>query len=119
MTTRHLEATVRHHGGVPIIDLNGEINAFAEDALDSAYDEATRENPDAVLLNFRNVDYINSTGIALIVGLLSKAMKSSLRIVTFSLSAHYEELFRITRLADFTTMFADEKSALADTVKTE
>ena len=47
-TARHLDATVRHQGGVPIIDLEGEINAFAEDALDSAYDEATRENPGAV-----------------------------------------------------------------------
>ena len=70
-----------------------------------------------LLLNFQSVEYINSTGIALIVGLLSKTMKSGLSLVIFGLSEHYEDIFRITRLSDFIAMFADEESALADTVK--
>jgi hypothetical protein len=33
--------------------------------------------------------------------------------VTFGLSPHYQEIFRITRLADFIGMVDDEASALA------
>ncbi len=110
---RHLEATVRHQSDVAIIDLQGEINAFAEDALNAAYREAADGNKRAVLLNFAGVDYINSTGIALIVGLMARARKSGRRLLTCGLSDHYVEVFRITRLADFMDLFPDEQSAIA------
>ncbi len=110
---RRLEATVRHQGGVAIIDLHGEINAFAEDSLNAAYREAAHESEGAVLLNFAGVDYINSTGIALIVGLMAQARKSGRRLLTCGLSDHYVEVFQITRLADFMDLFPDERSAIA------
>ena len=65
------------------------------------------------MLNFEGVDYINSTGIALIVGLLAQARKSHRRLVVCGLSEHYQEIFRITRLSDFMQIFDDEPSALA------
>jgi anti-anti-sigma factor len=65
------------------------------------------------VLNFRAVDYINSTGIALIVGLLAQARKSRRKLVVCGLSEHYQEIFRITRLSDFMEIFDDETSALA------
>jgi anti-anti-sigma factor len=99
-----------------IIDLVGEINSFAEARLNAAFDEAMVNHPAAVLLNFSGVDYINSTGIALVVGLLAKARKAHHPLLTCGLSDHYQEIFRITRLADFMEMFPDEASALARTV---
>jgi anti-anti-sigma factor len=113
MPPKQLEARVRHQHGTAVIDLNGEINAFGSEALNAAYAEAERDNPALVLLNFSEVDYINSTGIALIVGLLAKARASRRRLVVCGLSEHYVEIFQITRLSDFMTMFPNEASALA------
>lgn len=113
MATTEFEANVRYRPGVTIIDLHGEINAFADDVLNAAYAEATRQDSAAILLNFAGVDYINSTGIALIVGLLAQARKSGRRLLTCGLSDHYAEIFNITRLADFMSIFPDEASALA------
>ncbi len=110
---RSLEAKVRHGKDVAVIDLQGEINAFAEDALNAAYTEAADEKEGPVLLNFAGVDYINSTGIALIVGLMAQARKSGRRLLTCGLSDHYVEVFQITRLADFMDLFPDERSAIA------
>src|SRR5438270_10385970 len=112
MAVQHLEASVRHQNGAAIVDLRGEINAFAEEVLDRAYDDASRASESAVVLNFAAVDYINSTGIALIVGLLARARKSGLRLLTYGLSDHYVEIFKITRLADFMGIFPDEATAL-------
>ncbi|MFQ5813341.1 MAG: STAS domain-containing protein [Anaerolineae bacterium] len=114
MSAEMLEANVRHQPGMVIIDLQGEINGFAEDALNTAYTEAESRKPQVILLNFGEVDYINSTGIALIVGLLAQARKSRRRLLTCGLSDHYVEVFQITRLADFMDIFPDEASALAD-----
>lgn len=111
---RQFEANVRDGAGMAIIDMHGELDGFAEEALNAAYAEATRSDPGAVLLNFSDVDYINSTGIALIVGLLAQARKSHRRLLTCGLSEHYQEIFRITRLADFMSMFPDESAALSE-----
>ena len=108
-----LSARVRHVQATGIIDLHGEINAFGEDALNNAYAEANQQNPRVILLNFSGVDYINSTGIALIVGLLAQARKSGQRLFTTGLSSHYVEIFQITRLSDFMNIYPDEASALA------
>jgi anti-anti-sigma factor len=114
MAVRQFEANVRNEPGVAIIDLFGEINSFTEEALNAAYSEAERSEPNAIILNFTSVDYINSTGIALIVGLLAKARKVRRRLVVYGLSDHYLEIFQITRLADFMNIYSNEHEALAD-----
>jgi anti-sigma B factor antagonist len=114
MPARQLEARVRQQAHTAVIDLSGEINAVAAATLNTAYAEAERDNPAVVLLNFSGVDYINSTGIALIVGLLAKARAAHRRLIVCGLSEHYTEIFQITRLADFMTMFPNEQSALAE-----
>ena len=109
---RPFEATVRDETGLIIIDLHGEMDGFAEEALNAAYAQTTSGDAPAVLLNFSDVDYINSTGIALIVGLLAQARKSHRRLMTCGLSEHYQEIFRITRLSDFMSIVPDERAAL-------
>lgn len=118
MPARTLEAHIRHHQPrVTVIELHGEVNAFAEETLNTAYAEADGQNPEVILLNFSDVDYINSTGIALIVSLLARARKSHRQLLSCGLSEHYVEIFNITRLADFMSVYPDETTALADATK--
>src|ERR687893_311481 len=112
MAVRHLNVEVRREGSIAVLDLVGEINGFAEEALNAAYSEAEAQDPRTILLNFEGVDYINSTGIALIVGLLARARASRRDLSACGLSEHYVEIFNITRLSDFLSVFPDEKSAL-------
>src|SRR5437763_11571986 len=114
MPAKSLEAQVRHQPRVAIVELEGEIDSFAEDVLNAAYAEAESRDANVILLNFSDVDYINSTGIALIVSLLARARKSKRRLLACGLSDHYVEIFQITRLVDFMSVFPDEKSALAE-----
>jgi anti-anti-sigma factor len=114
MAVRHLEAEVRQERGVVVLDLRGEINGFAQEALDAAYAEADAKDTKTILLNFEGVDYINSTGIALIVGLLARARASKRRLLACNLSEHYVEIFEITRLSDFISVLPDEESAIAE-----
>jgi anti-sigma B factor antagonist len=105
--------TVRYEAGTAVIDLVGEINVASEAALNQAYDSAEKNNPSQIVLNFKNVVYMNSTGIALVVGLLARARKTHRKLAVFGLSDHYQEIFRITRLSDFMQLYEDEHSALA------
>ncbi len=67
-----------------------------------------------MVLNFSEVDYINSTGIALLVGLLARTMKAQRKMAAYGLTDHYLEIFQITRLADFIKLYPDEASLLAE-----
>ncbi len=118
MPAKQLEASVRRRPGGSVIDLHGEINGFAQDALNAAWSEAERQDPEVILLNFEGVDYINSTGIALIVGLLARARAAWRRMLACRLSDHYVEIFDITRLSDYINVFPDEERALAGAART-
>jgi len=58
MHTQPFEANVRRQPGAAIIDLRGEIDAFAESELNDAYAEAERHNSSTIVLNFGDVSYI-------------------------------------------------------------
>jgi anti-sigma B factor antagonist len=111
MNPHSFGAQVRNQSDPVTIDLSGEINSFAEADLNDAYTQAELLNPPRILINFTGVDYINSTGIALIVGLLARARKAHRELVVYGLSDHYLEIFQITRLVDYMTIYADEAAA--------
>jgi anti-anti-sigma factor len=104
MTVHELQVSVSREGGGAVIALAGELNASAQQALDGAYAEATAGEPDHVALDFTRAEYINSTGIAVIVGLLAQARARGIEIRARGLSDHYREIFEITRLSDFMTI---------------
>lgn len=113
MEVKPFDMDVRHNGGVTILDLHGEIDAAAAGGLTAAYDQAEEAGSQTVMLNFGDVQYMNSTGIALIVSLLARARAAHHRLIAYGLSDHYVEIFSITRLADFMTVSPDESSAMA------
>ena len=112
MATRELEVAVRERDGVAVIDLLGDVDRAAERALQDGYTKAIGAGAGSVVLNFSGADYINSTGIALIVGLLAQARSHGVHITACGLSDHYREIFEITRLADFMTIADNEDSAV-------
>jgi anti-anti-sigma factor len=113
MPKQLLDARVRAIPGGSIIDLHGEVNRDAEADLNAAFDAAIRAGAGSVLLNFTDVGYINSTGIAVIVGLLARARQDNHPLITYGLSDHYRMIFDVTRLSDFMQVVADEASAVA------
>jgi anti-sigma B factor antagonist len=107
-----LKANVRQQSHIAIIDLQGEINARAEDRLYKAYAEASDRQPTAIVLNFSGVNFITSTGVALIVGLVGRARQANHRLAAYGLNAHYLEIFQITRLTDFIEILPNEARLL-------
>jgi anti-anti-sigma factor len=104
-------AIVRRRDGITVIDMPAHIDITSEPTLDTAYSEVSPTGP--VLLNFSGTEYINSSGIALIVGILARARKQSRPVAAYGLTAHYREIFEVTRLSDFMGLYGDEQSAIA------
>jgi anti-anti-sigma factor len=112
--TTDTQTAVRQRDGVAVIDVMGDVDARAAASLEAAWTEALADHPSAVALNFTHTGYINSTGIALIVGLLAAARAQRMPIRAFGLTPHYLEIFEITRLSDFLAISPDEDAATTD-----
>ena len=107
MDPRPLEAMVAGGEGTVRVTLSGRLDRDGDEAMAGAYRQAAALGARAIELDFGGVDYINSTGIALIVRLLAEARRDRRDVTASGLSEHYREIFRITRLSDFVTLVDD------------
>jgi anti-anti-sigma factor len=83
------------------VRMRGDLDGRADETLLGAYAEVVTLGSSRLTLDFSDVGYINSTGIALVVRLLADARRDGRRVRAVGLTTHYREIFRITRLSDF------------------
>ena len=95
-----------------IIDIQGDLTSQAEQALSDAYALAS-DSSQVVILNFSGLEYMNSSGIGLLVTLLIRANRQKKRLLTCGLSEHYRHIFQLTRLDDAIGIYATEAEALS------
>ncbi|MFQ5408498.1 MAG: STAS domain-containing protein [Anaerolineales bacterium] len=98
---------------VSVIDIAGEVNGFAENQLMDAYAEATSDGARAIVLNFVDLEYMNSSGIGLLVTMLIRVQRQQRRLLAYGLTDHYKEIFQLTRLNEAINIYGDEAEALA------
>jgi len=98
---------------VSAIDLKGEVNGFADAALAEAFSQASGKGVQAIVLNFEKLEYMNSSGIGLLVTLLIRAQRQKQRLLAAGLSDHYREIFQLTRLNEAIGIYASEADAVA------
>src|SRR5918994_595547 len=97
---------------VSVIDVKGELTAFAEGVLMDAYKQASDGKVRALVLNFEGLEYMNSSGIELLVALLIRVNREKQRLLTYGLSEHYRNIFQITRLDHAIGIFDSEEEAV-------
>lgn len=104
----------RHDAGALVLDLHGDLDGGATGRMQQMQAQAAELAPSVLVLNFAGLGYMNSTGIALIVGLLADARRFGTDVRVCGLSDHYRHIFEITRLADFVSFHPDEHTAVDD-----
>ena len=100
---------------VSIIDIHGDINALAENVLMDAYTQASAGRVQTIILNFTELDHMNSSGISLLVVLLVRMSRQQQRLLAFGLSEHYRHILELTRLNEVIAIYETEIDALTAT----
>ncbi|MCA9985676.1 MAG: STAS domain-containing protein [Anaerolineales bacterium] len=108
-----LSATVRKlPADASIIDIRGDITGQAEEILMTAYGLASQGGTKTIILNFEALDYMNSSGIGLLVTMLIRVQRQKQRLLAFGLSEHYQQIFELTRLNEAIAIYDDETAAI-------
>lgn len=100
--------------GAPITVLRfaGDITSASQPAVLGTYQKLPLETK-RILLDFSKVEYLNSSGIALIIQMMIAASKHSQVIKTFGLTPHFQKVFTMVGITKYTTLHPDEKTACA------
>ncbi len=96
-----------------IIDIEGEVNRYSENLLMDAYNQASQGGTGNILLNFTRLDFMNSSGIGLLVTLLVRVQRQGQRLIAYGLDEHYQQIFELIRLTEAIPIFPDEAAAMA------
>ncbi len=113
MLDDELRVTVRDSGPVKVIDLEGDVTTFALDKVRNAFAEAARDDARSILLYFRQNDYINSRGIAILIEQVHQASKAGRTVAICGLSDHFQNIFRMVGLTQYLNIYQTEAEALA------
>ena len=98
--------------GAYIIDLAGELTSSVDAALLTAYEQASSDGARLVILNFSHLAYKNSSGIKLLVKLLTRSNAAGQRLFAVGLNTEYRNIFRVTQLDQGMVVYTSEADAL-------
>jgi anti-sigma B factor antagonist len=97
---------------ITVLRFAGDITSASKAAVLGTY-QGMPESISKILLDFSGVDYLNSSGIALIIQMMIAASKNGQNIQTFGLKPHFQKVFTMVGITKYTTLHSDEKSACA------
>lgn len=98
--------------GDPIVVLrfSGDITSTSKTAVLGTY-QGLPAGTKRILLDFSQVDYLNSSGIALVIQMMIAASKSGQTIRSFGLKPHFQKVFTLVGITKYTSLHADEQAA--------
>lgn len=94
-----------------VLRFSGDISSSSKDSVLGAWQNVTGSGP--VLLDFSKVDYINSSGIALIIQILMEAAKTGQKVAVFGLTPHFQKVFTMVGIGKYAGLHKDEATAAA------
>ncbi|MFC1855097.1 STAS domain-containing protein [Thermodesulfobacteriota bacterium] len=112
MKSNVLEIKHRDADEVKIFDLSGDFTLFADDAVNLHIKPIINDGAIKLILNFTDTGYINSSGIAIIIGLVTLLSNKGGRFRSFGLSPHFQKVFTMVGLTQYMDLYENEEEAL-------
>jgi anti-anti-sigma factor len=98
---------------VAVLRFEGDIASTSKDAVLGTYQSLPKASNKLILLDFTKVDYINSSGIALVIQLLIESSNSGQKVYAFGLSAHFTKVFTMVGITKYAGLFPAQADAMA------
>ena len=97
---------------IVILKIDGELDYENTEELGKKIDDCLNNEQNQIVLNMKNVDYINSAGLRILVQAWKKATNMSGNIKFSNLQIFVQRMFRITNLSGVFNVYIDEMDAV-------
>jgi anti-sigma B factor antagonist len=98
---------------ITCLRFTGDISSASRDAVVGTYQALDKASNPRILLDFKGVEYLNSSGIALVIQVLMEASKSAQTVAICGLTPHFTKVFTMVGITKYATLYPDEAAALA------
>lgn len=112
--TKDIDVSTNRQGEVAIIRIKGDVTTITGGSVEEAYQRVSTEGSKKILLCFDRECYINSGGIAILIGAAAESRKKGQKIRITGLSAHFQKIFDMVGLTRYTEVYPTEEAALKD-----
>ena len=96
--TSNFSVSIRQAGLITLVDVSGHFTSFESAALRSAIESLVKQKRNRIVLNLRNLDYLDSSGVGELVRNYLTIICSGGEMKVVGLSAKIEEILKITQL---------------------
>lgn len=108
---------VEIQGSVAVLHVHGDVTAASDPVFGDAYTQAIDAGAKTVVLDFSDLEYMNSGGIGLLVTLLVRAQRGGQQLFATGLNEHYRQILSLTRLDEAIQIYDTQAAALAAAVQ--
>ena len=106
-----MKTATREQPGTTIVDVSGDIDMGTSPGLRKTLLQSLR-NTSRLVINLREVRYVDSSGIASLVEVLKEARSTEKRLVLFGLNQTVHQVLQLTRLTKIFEIRETEEEAL-------
>jgi anti-anti-sigma factor len=111
---KDMELSLLKKDDVSIIRITGDVTAITGEAIENAYQKVSSDGAKKLLLCFDKGCYLNSGGIAFLIGIAAESREKAQTIRMAGLSDHFKKIFHMMGLTKYAEIFPTEESALKD-----
>ena len=98
---------------VTALRFTGDISSASKEAVLGTYHALDTTANQQILFDFKNVEYLNSSGIAIIIQVLMESAKSGQTVAICGLTPHFTKVFTMVGITKYAALYPDEVAALA------
>ena len=110
---RKATAHISYEDGLPVLHIKGQLSFQSSENIFENYAKITAEPNSRILISFAETEYINSSGVSVLVEILRQAKKENKNIEFSDLNQNLQNVFNIIGLSSYITIHQNIKEALA------
>ncbi len=108
-----MKINIRDAKDVKIVYLEGNMDTNSSSEVLEALDKLRNSGVKTILLNFENVDYVNSAGLQVILATAQQLRSSGGDLRLYMMNSEVKEIFDISGFSTLLMVFDNEANALA------
>ena len=107
-----MNIAVRSAGNVAVLDVSGEVDLYHSPTLLGKLTELIKQDQKRILLNFQSVTYIDSSGLATLIGAYQQLRPQGGQLRLANVSKNVLNVFAVARLDKVFSIHPTEIEAL-------
>jgi anti-sigma B factor antagonist len=107
-----MQLVEKESGDIIVLELGGRLDSNTSKVLEDKVMEILGQGKKKLLMDFKEVDYINSTGLRVLLLALQQLKKSQGKLVLSTIRDYMKEVFEISGYTEIFPIYASQEEAL-------